>query len=201
MAGSSASADLIAWRKAERERLIAARQALPDAPRKSATAIIAQTLAEHFRPESFASVGAYWPFRREIDPLPFLRKVLACGGQAALPVVVQPRSPLEFRPWSPDARMELGVWNIPHPVEGPPIRPAALLVALVGFDGDGYRLGYGGGYYDRTLAASDPRPLTIGLGFELCRMDTIRPQPHDIPMDYIITEAGLTASPAGRKAS
>jgi 5-formyltetrahydrofolate cyclo-ligase len=69
-------------------------------------------------------------------------------------------------------------------------------VPLVGFDGDGFRLGYGGGYYDRTLAAMDPKPLTIGIGFELGRLDTIHPQPHDVPMDALVTEAGVaTANP------
>ena len=65
---------------------------------------------------------------------------------------------------------------------------AAGLAPLVGFDSCGYRLGYGGGYYDRTLAAATPKPLAIGVGFELSRLDTIHPQPHDVPMDFIVTE-------------
>src|ERR671925_309016 len=71
------------------------------------------------------------------------------------------------------------------------VRPTAFLVPLVGFDSDGYRLGYGGGYYDRTLSAVDPRPLTVGIGYEIGRLETIHPQPHDIPTDAIVTEAGV----------
>ena len=208
MAGSLASArpdsdDWRAWRKAERERLIAARQNWPDAPRKAATAAITDLLTARFPPSSFASLGVYWPFRREFDPLPFARAVIAAGGWVALPVVVQPRSPLDFRSWTPQSKMEAGVWNIPHPAEGPAVTPSAFLVPLVGFDGEGYRLGYGAGYYDRTLAARPDRPLAIGVGFELNRIATLGARPHDIPMDYIVTEAGLFPTLAGahRRAS
>jgi 5-formyltetrahydrofolate cyclo-ligase len=71
------------------------------------------------------------------------------------------------------------------------VRPTALLVPLVGFDRRGYRLGYGGGYYDRTLAAMGPKPFTIGIGYEIGCLETIHPQPHDIPMHAIVTGAGL----------
>lgn len=74
------------------------------------------------------------------------------------------------------------------------MRSTALLVPLVGFDADGFRLGYGGGYYDRTLAVLEPKPLTIGIGFELGRLETIHPQPHDVPMDAIVTEAGVATA-------
>jgi hypothetical protein len=69
--------------------------------------------------------------------------------------------------------------------------PQALLIPPVGFDSQGYRLGYGGGYFDRTLAAMIPQPLKIGLAFELSRIPTIHPQPHDVPMDFIVTEVGI----------
>ena len=78
------------------------------------------------------------------------------------------------------------------PADGRVVTPTVLLVPLLGFDEAGYRLGYGGGYYDRTLAAMTPRPLTIGVGYEVGRLKTIRPQPHDIPMDAIATETGFT---------
>jgi 5-formyltetrahydrofolate cyclo-ligase len=73
-------------------------------------------------------------------------------------------------------------------VEGDAVLPDVLLAPLVGFDAGGYRLGYGGGYYDRTLAALPERPLVVGVGFETSGMETIHPQPHDIPMDLIVTE-------------
>ena len=74
--------------------------------------------------------------------------------------------------------------------------PTILIVPLLGFDDAGFRLGYGGGYYDRTLAAMQPRPFTVGVGYELGRLPTIYPQPHDIPMDVIVTEAGMTRTEA-----
>ena len=134
-------------------------------------------------------VGFYWPFKGEYDVLPIARRLHARGTRLALPVVVQKGQPLEFREWQPGARLVPGVWDIPVPADGQVVEPDALLVPLVGFDEDGFRLGYGGGYYDRTLAAMRKKPLTIGVGFELGALPTIHPQPHDIPMNAIVTEA------------
>ena len=123
------------------------------------------------------------------------------GTCLALPVVEEKARPLLFRPWQPATRLAPGIWNIPVPAEGRPVRPDALLVPLVGFDGEGYRLGHGGGYYDRTLAAMAPRPLAIGVGFAASRLPTIHPQPHDVPMDLIVTEEGVApVSASGRAA-
>ncbi len=183
--------DLRLWRKAERARLIEARMALPLEEHQAKSAAIARQLAERFPASSLASLGCYWPYRREYDCIPLMRQVIAAGGWAALPVVLEKNHPLEFRRWTPETKMEAGVWNILHPAEGEPVHPAALLIPLVGFDEAGYRLGYGAGYYDRTLAAFPHTPLTIGVGFELSRMATIHPQSHDVPMDYVVTEAGV----------
>jgi 5-formyltetrahydrofolate cyclo-ligase len=87
--------------------------------------------------------------------------------------------------------MQAGAWNIPHPAEGSAVFPSALVIPLVGFDAAGFRLGYGAGYYDATLAAFPERPLTVGVGFDFSRLPTIHPQPLDQPMDVIITEAEL----------
>ena len=89
-------------------------------------------------------------------------------------------------------KLDRGVWNIPIPSERALVEPTVLLVPLLGFDAAGYRLGYGGGYYDRTLAASAPRPFTIGVGHEFGRLQSIYPQSHDIPLDVIVTECGVT---------
>ena len=78
------------------------------------------------------------------------------------------------------------------------VTPDAVLVPLVGFDSGGYRLGYGGGFFDRTLASMEKHPVTIGVGFELCRLESIFPQPHDIPMDFVVTEAGIHLVRGGR---
>lgn len=183
--------DLRGWRKAERARLIEGRMALPLDEHKAASEAITDCLRSRFPPESFTSLGCYWPFRREYDCIPFMRAVIEAGGQVSLPVVLQKNHPLEFRPWTPETKMEAGVWNILHPAEGPAMQPAALLIPLVGFDAEGYRLGYGAGFYDRTIATFAKPPLKIGVGFELSRLVTIFPQDHDIPMDLVITEKGV----------
>jgi 5,10-methenyltetrahydrofolate synthetase len=105
--------------------------------------------------------------------------------------------PLEFRKWWPGAPMTPGVYDIPVPDGTELVVPDAAIVPMNGFDEQGYRLGYGGGYFDRTLAACTPRPLAIGVSFELARLPTIHPQPHDIAMDFIVTEFGVRAVEAG----
>ncbi|HEY1613407.1 MAG TPA: 5-formyltetrahydrofolate cyclo-ligase [Rhizomicrobium sp.] len=180
--------DLYAWRKAERARLIAARRAMPLDDYQAATAEIMRQLEERLPSNRQTLVGGYWPFRREFDCLPYLRAVLAAGGQVALPVVVKRNEPLIFRLWTESTRMEAGPWNILHPAEGEPVFPAALVIPLVGFDPAGFRLGYGAGYYDATLASFAHDPVTIGVGFEFSCLDSIYPQPHDIPLATIITE-------------
>ena len=116
---------------------------------------------------------------------------LKAGADAALPVVTEKRQPLEFWHWTPGTKMRLGAWNIPVPATRHVVRPTALLVPLLGHDDAGFRLGYGAGYYDRTLASLAPKPLTVGVGFETARLHTIFPQSHDIPMDAVATEAGF----------
>jgi 5-formyltetrahydrofolate cyclo-ligase len=138
-------------------------------------------------------LGFYWPHRSEYDPLEIANAVIAAGGKCALPVVVARHAPLEFREWHPAVEMTAGKlsYGIPHPAGGDPVVPDVMLIPLVGFDGKGYRLGYGGGYFDRTLAALRPHPRTIGVGFELGRLATIDPQLHDISLDIVVTEAGI----------
>jgi 5-formyltetrahydrofolate cyclo-ligase len=179
------------WRHQERARLIARREALPQPERRRLQALILKLVEQHFPELAGALVGFYWPFRGEIGPHALVRRLVDRGAGAALPVVVRRRAPLEFWAWRPGAPLARGVWDIPVPADREVVRPSALLVPLVGFDEEGYRLGHGGGYYDRTLAGMDPKPLTIGVGHELARLETIQPQPHDIPMDAIVTEAGV----------
>jgi 5-formyltetrahydrofolate cyclo-ligase len=179
------------WRRAQRERLIAERLAMPAEAHEVASAAVCDLVFARLGLNGLGLVGGYWPIRREVDCLPLLARIVEAGGRAALGAIVAPKQPLEFRPWTPDARMETGPWDIPHPADGPVVTPTVLLVPLVGFDAAGHRLGYGGGFYDRTLAALSPRPLAIGLGFEFARLESIRPRPHDQFMDLIATEAGL----------
>jgi 5-formyltetrahydrofolate cyclo-ligase len=184
-------------RRKLRERLIAERMVLDEATYSGACDLILAALEDRFPPGALTLLGAYWPIRGEPDPMPYLERVLESGAAVALPAIVEPRQPLQFRPWTPTTPMQAGPLQIPHPAQGPSVTPGALLIPLVGFDAAGHRLGYGGGYYDRTLTALEPRPIAIGLGFELGRLATLRPATHDAAMDYIFTEAGLVVAPEG----
>jgi len=177
-----------AWRKAKRPELIAERLAVPREERARRDAAITARIEEAVPELAGKCVGFYWPFKGEYDPRPLVQSLHGRGARLALPVVVEKARPMRFREWWPHMRMVPGIWNIPVPDEGEWVQPEALLVPLLGFDGRGYRLGYGGGYYDRTLAAMPEKPLAIGIGFEQSRLPTIHPQPHDVPMDLIITE-------------
>jgi 5-formyltetrahydrofolate cyclo-ligase len=190
--------EIARWRRAERQRLMAARNALgPAAHREKSRAIDAHL--DQFMPTLLGGlVGIYWPFRHEFDPLPFARRLIAAGGAVALPVVVGQGRPLEFRAWDDKTKLATGVYDIPYPAEGAALAPVSFIVALLGFDEAGYRLGYGAGYYDRTFAARAERPLAIGVGFALGRLATIHPQPHDIAMDCVVTEEGRFRRAGGR---
>lgn len=183
--------DVRLWRKARRAELIAARVAAGPRRRADWDAAITAQLLDGVSDLERRLVGFYWPFKGEYDVRAMARGLHARGTRLALPVVVEKNRPLEFRVWTPEARLVPGIWNIPVPADGAVVEPEALLVPLVGFDGQRYRLGYGGGYYDRTLASLRRKPIAIGIGFELGRLETIHPQPHDIPMDAIVTEARL----------
>jgi 5-formyltetrahydrofolate cyclo-ligase len=180
-------------RQGLRARLLAARDAAADVVRAEWSSSITASLRSLLIPFAGRIFGFYWPHRSEYDPLEIANAVIAAGGRCALPVVVARRAPLEFREWHPAVEMMPGrlSYGIPHPASGGLVIPDIMLIPLVGFDAQGYRLGYGGGYFDRTLAALDPLPRTIGVGFELGRLATIDPQPHDIPFDTIVTEAGI----------
>ena len=152
---------------------------------------ILDRVGEAFPGLSSARIGFYWPFKAEIDARDFVGDLVERGAEAALPVVVEKDRPLEFWRWKPGAAMQRGVLGIPIPESREPVTPTAALVPLIGYDEAGYRLGYGGGYYDRTLAAFAEKPFAIGIGFSIGRLETIHPQPHDIPLDAIVTEQGM----------
>ena len=183
--------EIRAWRRLIRTELRSKRGALPSREKDSVRATVCDLIRENFLELRDACIGFYWPFQGEIDLRGLARNFIALGAQAALPVVVEKQQPMEFWPWQPQMKLVRGIWNIPIPSERNPVQPTVLLVPLLGFDGSGYRLGQGGGYYDRTLATVAQEPLTIGIGYELGRLETIYPQPHDIPMDAIVTESGV----------
>ncbi|MGH6929200.1 MAG: 5-formyltetrahydrofolate cyclo-ligase, partial [Dongiaceae bacterium] len=178
------------WRRSTRAEMLSQRLAVPRGEKARIRSILRDLIWEQFPELRQGCIGSYWPFKGEIDLRHLVRDLLSVGAEAALPVVVAQRQPLEFWMWRPRMKLRRGIWNIPVPAEPKAVRPTALLVPLLGFDAAGYRLGYGGGYYDRTLATMNPKPLTIGVGYEIGRLETIYPQPHDIPLDAIVTEAG-----------
>ncbi len=175
------------WRKAERERLIAARLALPADTRAALSAKLAERLDDEIGDVRGRMVSLYWPFRGEPDLRPWLASINRRGGRTALPLVVEKGKPLVFRAYAPGDRLKKGVWNIPIPAKGEAVLQDIVISPVVGVDPRNYRLGYGGGFYDRTLAAMASKPLVIGIGYELQRIATIHPQPHDIPMDRVVT--------------
>ena len=184
--------ELKAWRKEMRERLIAARMAVRPEVRAEAAEVISGRLARLVEPGRVFSF--YWPMKGELDFRPLAARLHELGVLLALPVVVEKNRPMLFRPWRPKAAMVRGIWNIPQPATEDVAVPDMALAPVVGFSADGYRLGYGGGYFDRTLAALDRRPLTIGVGLEMQLIETIRPVPHDIRLDAIMTEATTRGS-------
>jgi 5-formyltetrahydrofolate cyclo-ligase len=178
------------WRRGERQRLIAWRQSVPAAERRRWGESIEQTLRGAIA-EVPGVLGVYWPFRAEFDPRALIASACGAGRTVALPAVVDKKGPLEYRAWRPGEPLVDGVWDIPVPAKREIVIPGIVLAPLVGFDAACYRLGYGGGYFDRTLAALQPRPLAVGVGFAAQEIATIYPQPFDIPMNLIITEAGI----------
>ncbi len=180
------------WRQTERARLLALRMGMATALRAQHQAAVTQTLLARFSPEPGAVVALYWPFKGEYDPRHVLRQWRERGVRSALPVVVGTGQPLQFREWWPGVATRPGVFGLPVPQGTDLLTPDTVLMPPVGFDARCFRLGYGGGYYDRTLAALRQRPvIKIGVAFELSRIATIFPQPHDIAMDFVVTEAGI----------
>ena len=186
-----AARDVARWRKAERERLLRSRQALAVATRRRVAECIADGLDEALGDVSGRVIAGYWPIRAEPNLRAWMAAVAGRGAVCALPVVVARGQPLAFHRWRPGDRLVPGYWNIPVPAAADPVEPGIVLAPLVGFDGVGFRLGYGGGFFDRTLAARRGRVRAIGVGYASARLATIRPQWHDVPMDLIVTEEGI----------
>lgn len=191
--------DVVRWRKVKRDELRAARKALSVDEHTSVSARLARALEGVLKAKFDGATGLtlsmYWPIKGEPDLRPLMAKLHGAGVVIALPLVETKAAPLVFRLWTPDTKMVRGDWNIPvPPADAKIITPDISLAPLVGWDGECYRLGYGGGYFDRTLASLDPRPFKIGVGYASAKLATIFPQPHDIPMDLIVTEDGVIAT-------
>jgi len=192
-------AELIAWRKQLRRELLARRQAVP-AERLHAWRLAMDRHLQFGFPGLAKGVVAFcWPILNEYDARFLIRHLRERGATAALPVVVAPKTPLVFREWHPGVKMAVGALDIPYPAAGAELAPATVLLPMNGFDQQGYRLGYGGGFFDRTLEAlQQKKPLVIGVAFEVGAIDTIRPQNWDIPVDYVVTERGVYRRDGGK---
>ena len=144
-------------------------------------------------------IGAYWPIKGEFDPLPALHRWKEDGElldepqrrRIALPVVDKVHKTLTFHTWYPGCPMEEDAFGIPRPKDTEVVVPSLLFVACVGYGAGGHRLGYGGGFYDRTLAALEPRPTTVGLGFTQGFLEDFEPEPHDMALDAILNDNGV----------
>lgn len=180
-------------RKALRDKLIAARQALPD--RLELAVQLQSVLRSWLVSRRESSIGAYWPIKGEFDPLPALYRWSEGGPEGSprrigLPVADKATGELRFHVWFPGCPMELDAYDIPKPKDTDEFKPALLLVPCVGYGPGGIRLGYGGGFYDRTLSELTPRPLTIGIGYAHGFLPLLRGGPDDLPLDVVLTEEG-----------
>ncbi|MGF1625391.1 MAG: 5-formyltetrahydrofolate cyclo-ligase [Alphaproteobacteria bacterium] len=187
-------------RASARTTRAAAAKAVPDAADRIAVAVVA--LARRRRPDA---TSGYWAIGDEIDVRPALRALVAMDVVVALPVMGGQESPLTFRRWVPGARLKHRMWGIQEPVaDAPAVRPELLLVPLLAFDAHGGRLGYGGGYYDRTIAGlradGGPPILACGVAFAGQEVAEVPCEPYDMRLDAVITEDGLrmvAPEPAG----
>ena len=189
---------LKAWRKTERHRLIAARVALDHATLEKYGHAIDAHVERAFPGLASAKLAFCWPIKGEYDARHLARTLRESGALTALPVVVAPKQPLAFREWHPGVELAVGPLDIPYPAHSPELVPNAVLLPMNGWDPAGYRLGYGGGFFDRTLASLPQKPVVIGVTYEMAKMESIHPQSWDIPMDWVVTERGVYRRDPGR---
>ena len=177
--------------RALRRQLQAERQSLVD--RHERAVHLQEVLRVWLVERSEKSIGAYWPIKGEFDALPALYRWSEADSarRIGLPVVDRDTKQLRFHVWYPGCAMEEDAYGIPKPKDTPAFEPEMLLVPCVGFGPGGLRLGYGGGFYDRTLATLQPRPFTAGLGYGHGFIPWLQPEPHDVPLDAVLTEDGV----------
>lgn len=137
------------------------------------------------------AVSGFIPYKSEITTVPLMNRLRREGWQTALPIVIAPEQPLVFRAWAPGEPLVPGVWDIPIPPESAPeVFPDVLLVPMLAFDRRGYRLGYGGGFYDRTLEKlrTLKKVVAVGVAYHAQMVDEVPTGPYDAPLDYVMTE-------------
>jgi len=173
-----------------RTAILARRDALTEDARRLAAQRLA-VQAGHIPLDDGMIVAGYMPIRSEIDPRPLMEALRARGARLALPAIVGKHRPLAFRAWAPDAALEAGPFGTLHPADdAAPVAPDIVLVPLVAFDRTGHRIGYGGGFYDRTLARlrRDSGVMAVGVAFDMQEIETVPASPHDVILDRILTD-------------
>jgi len=195
-----------------RKRLRNLREAIPVAERQQNSVRLCRTLMQWFdareleqrtaqhstsiRPQEPEIVAGFWPLETEPDLRPLYEYLSARAATIALPIVVKKETPLEFHSWRPGDRLNAGAFGVMEPARLTAVHPTVLLVPTLGFTHQGARLGYGGGYYDRTLAALNDAGhafTTIGIAWDegqLAEQANHMAQPHDYPLDAILTPSG-----------
>lgn len=174
-----------------RKICLSLRDAIPLAEREAASAVISAACLAHPALSAGAKITAYWPSNSEVDCRPLIQMLYDKGHSIGLPLVAGKEEPLLFRTWHPDTPMQRGVLNIATPPQDAPlVEPDLLFVPLLAFNRQGYRLGYGGGYYDRTLAAlrKIKKITAIGMAYAIQEQQTLPYTPFDAPLDGIVTE-------------
>lgn len=178
------------WRKQQRSRLLKIRNQVSSTQQVALSHSVVEQLKQSGWLKHRKSIAFFWPMQGEIDLRPMLTVLVKQGVTAALPVIVEKNQPLEFWQWLPDeALSQDGPWAISAPAVRRPVNPELLLVPMLGFDDQGHRLGFGGGYYDRSIAAMQVPPLCVGVCGEFGHMQSIYPQAHDMPMHAIASES------------
>ena len=183
--------DVAAQRSDIRRRSLHAREALSAAEHALLSARIERHLAAELQLHTPGRLAFCWPFRAEFDARPLVTRLLAQGWSACLPVVGDDVGAMHFRAWTPATEMEIDRHGIHTPMDGDYVVPDLILLPFNATDACGYRLGYGAGYFDRTLAAMQVRPMVIGVGFSLGIVASVYPQAHDIPVKRRVTEIGI----------
>ncbi len=184
-------------KQALRQRLLKERLALPN--RLELSEQLQRVMRFWLVDRKDTVIGAYWPIKGEFDPLPALHRWKEDGEllehselrRIALPVINKEDKTLHFHAWYPGCPMEEDAYGIPKPKDTELVTPTLLFVPCVGYGPGGYRLGYGGGFYDRTLASLEPHPFTVGLGFTHGFVDELAPEEHDLPLDAILNDNGV----------
>jgi len=180
----------------ERKRLLMWRESMPAPQRAQADRAIGERLIVDLAQDRVGTLALYWPIRGEPDLACVLARLMAQGWQLALPRVIGRDQPLDFGRWQPGQAMRPVSFGLMLPEPFEPVVPDVLVIPCVGFDRRGYRLGYGAGYYDRTLAARAVR--AAGVAYDSCELATFDAQPHDRPLDRVLTETRTLGGNARR---